>query len=248
MGVGQPGNRSRWPLYAPGRNNLLSALPVRDRERIMTQCDKRVFESGEVLYEPNVPGTHGYFPLSGLISLVMKSDDGAGIEVGITGNEGFGGLQLVLGAGQSPVRAVCQAPGTFLSISLAVLKRELESSSAMRDLLGRYTQTVMTQMSQSVLCNNEHAMEQRLCRWLLAAHDRLDMDDLPLTHTLLAQMLGVRRPSVTVAAGMLKKAGLVDYSRGNITVLDRAALEAASCECYAVIRAEFERLLTKQQE
>jgi CRP-like cAMP-binding protein len=103
-------------------------------------------------------------------------------------------------------------------------------------------------MSQSVLCNNEHAMEQRLCRWLLAAHDRLDMDDLPLTHTLLAQMLGVRRPSVTVAAGMLKKAGLVDYSRGNITVLDRAALEAASCECYAVIRAEFERLLTKQQE
>jgi CRP-like cAMP-binding protein len=244
MGVVPTRSGARSTSNSQGQNALLSALPVADRERIIRRCEKRQFESAEVLYEANVPATHGYFPLSGMASLVTKSEEGAVVEVGLSGNEGFVGLQLVLGADKSPVQAVCQAPGAFLSLPASALKQELESSSALRDILARYTHIVMTQMSQSVLCNNVHAMEQRLCRWLLAAHDRLGVDELPLTQTFLSQMLGARRPSVTVAAGMLKKAGLVDYSRGRIRVLDRAGLEAGSCECHAVIRGEIERLFS----
>jgi len=242
MGVVGSSGRSPPAANSHGRNTLLSSLPVADQQRIIQQCEKQHFASGQVLYEINVPLTHGYFPLSGFASLVAHTD-GAAIEVGIVGNEGFVGLQLALGALQSSIRAVCQAPGEFLALPALALRRELESNPAMRALLARFTQGVMTQMSQSMLCNNAHAVDQRLCRWLLAAHDRLGSDELPLTQTFLSQMLGVRRPSVTVAAGMLKKAGFIDYSRGHITVLDRPGLEDGACECYLVIRTEFERLL-----
>lgn len=243
MDVGRPNGAagSRWALNSPGQNHILSGLPLADRERTIKRCEKREWGSAEVFFEAHVPLTHGYFPLSGFASLVTTSDSSeGGVEVGLSGNEGFVGIDLFLQSDAS-VRAVCQAPGTFLSIPAAVLKQELESSANMRTALARYAHTVMTQMSQSVLCNNAHAMEERLCRWLLAAHDRLSVDELPLTQTFLSQMLGVRRPSVTVAAGMLKKAGLIEYSRGNIQVVDRAGLEAGACECYRVIRKELER-------
>jgi CRP-like cAMP-binding protein len=169
--------------------------------------------------------------------------DGLAVEVGTIGNEGMVGTPVLLGADLSPTRAFAQVPGEALRMRTVLFKEEMQNGGPLPDLVRRYTQAMVNQISQSVACNHLHSVGQRMCRWLLMTHDWVGADEFPLTHEFLAQMLGVRRPSVSVVAGILQKAGLIRYHRGRITVLDRKGLEAASCECYEVVRKESDRLL-----
>jgi CRP-like cAMP-binding protein len=245
MGVTQSPSAGRSAVNHPGHNHLLSVLPRAERERIMDRGHRRTLKLRQVLHSANGPVTHAHFPLTGMISLVAKSSVGAAaVEVGVVGNEGLVGMPLFLGSGTMPTEAVCQVEGEALCLAATTFQEELEASRSLRDLLQRYTQALISQVSQAVVCNTAHTVEQRMCRWLLVTHDRMGADVMPLTHELLAQMLGTRRPSVTIAAGVLRKAGLIDYARGKIIVLNRPGLEAASCDCYAVVRHEFERLLS----
>jgi CRP-like cAMP-binding protein len=229
----------------PGQNHLLSVLPRAERERIMARGHRRRLKLRQILHPANGAVTHAHFPLTGVVSLVAKSGgDGVAVEVGVVGNEGLVGMPLFLGSGTTPTEAVCQVEGETLSLTAAAFEEELEASRTLRQLLQRYTQALMSQVSQSVVCNTAHTIEQRMCRWLLVINDRVGADVIPLTHEFLAQMLGARRPSVTIAAGVLKKAGLIDCARGKIIVLNRPRLAAASCDCYAVVKREFERLLS----
>lgn len=184
-----------------------------------------------------------YFPLSGMVSLVISSEEGQTVEVGTVGNEGMLGTPLVLGAWLSPVDAVIQVAGELLKLRRADLEAELLMSAALRTAAQRFAQVLTNQVAQSVLCNRVHSIEERLCRWFLMTHDRAGSDEIQVTHNFVAQMLGVRRPSVTVAVGMLQKAGLITYARGRLVVLDRPGLEAGACECYEIVRQETERLL-----
>jgi CRP-like cAMP-binding protein len=243
MGVTQSPNVAFSAVNHPGHNHLLSVLPQAERERIMARGERRRLKLRQVLHPANRPVTHAHFPLTGMVSLVAKTGE-AVVEVGVVGNEGVVGMPLFLGSGTTPTEAVCQIEGEALCLTAAAFEQELEASRTLRELLQRYTQALISQVSQSVVCSTAHTMEQRMCRWLLVTHDRVGEDVMPLTHEFLAQMLGARRPSVTIAAGVLKKAGLIDYRRGKIIMLNRPGLEAASCECYAVVRGEFERLLS----
>lgn len=180
------------------------------------------------------------------MSLVIEMQNGGTVEVGTVGNEGMVGTPVFLGAERSPTKAFCQVPGECSRMPTAAFKKELaEADGILRQLISRYAQAMINQISQSVACNHLHSVEERTCRWLLMTHDRVGSDDFLLTQEFLAQMLGVRRSSVTVAAGLLEKAGLITYKRGRITVLDRERLEQASCECYQVVRREYDRLLMK---
>jgi CRP-like cAMP-binding protein len=199
---------------------------------------------GHVLYEPKAPITHVYFPLEGMVSLVLTAGDGATLEAGVVGNEGAIGIPLFLGAERSPAKAFFQTPGECLRIGAEPFRAAVERGGQLAFMLKRYTHAMFVQLSQSVLCNRLHSIEERMARWILTTHDRLGSDVLNLTQEFVAQMLGVRRPSVTVVAGVLQQAGLIRYARGRIAVLDRARLEDASCECYGVVRAEFERALS----
>jgi CRP-like cAMP-binding protein len=244
MGVSQSPSTGRSALNHAGQNHLLSLLPLAERERIFERGHKRALKLRQVLHAAHGPVTHAHFPLSGMVSLVAKSDeDNAIVEVGVVGNEGLVGMPLFLGTESTPTEAICQVAGEVLSLPAAVFEQELEASRTLRPLLQRYTQALMSQVAQSVVCNSAHRMEQRMCRWLLITHDRVGADEMQLTHEFLSQMLGARRPSVTITAGILKKAGLIDYSRGKIVVLNRAGLEAGACDCYRVVKREFERLL-----
>src|SRR5262249_23637303 len=192
---------------------------------------------------------HVYFPLSGVMSLVVQMADNATVEVGTIGNEGMVGTPVLLGVDRSPTKAFCQVPGECLRMSIAEFKQEIEAEDGVfRRLLNRYAQALINQISQSVGCNHLHSVEERTCRWLLMTHDRVGKDEFLLTQEFLAQMLGVRRSSVTVAAGLLEKAGLITYKRGRIRVLDRERLEQASCECYRIVSREYERLLLNNTE
>jgi len=198
---------------------------------------------GYVLYESGVALQHVYFPADCIISLLYVMQNGASAEIAVVGNEGIVGISLFMGGETTPSRAVVQSAGHAYRLPAALLKEEFGRSGAMQHLLLRYTQALLTQMAQTAVCNRHHSVEQQLCRWLLLSLDRLSDNNLTMTQELIANMLGVRREGVTEAAGKLQTAGLISYSRGKITVLDRPRLQKKACECYAVVKIEFDRLL-----
>lgn len=198
---------------------------------------------GHAISEPYIKMRHVYFPVDCIISLLSVIEDGGSAEIAVVGNEGLVGVALFMGGESTPSRAVVQGSGHAYRMKGNALKDEFYRGGPMQHLLLRYTQALLTQMAQTAVCNRHHSLDQQLCRWLLLSHDRLDSDQLFMTQELIANMLGVRRGGVTEAAGLLQKAGLIEYQRGHITLLDRAGLEARSCECYAVVKKEYDRLL-----
>jgi CRP-like cAMP-binding protein len=227
----------------PPQNRLLAALPAAESRRLiglMEQVDLKIKQS---LFEPNEPIHHVFFPLRGVSSMVAEMDDGDLVEIATIGNEGVVGIALFLGSVTSAMRAFQQIPGTALRMTARDFTRETNAGGPLPQLLRRYTQALFTQIAQSTGCNRLHPIEERCARWLLQTHDRVRSDDFPLTHEFLAQMLGVRRATVTVAMGALQRAGFVEYKHGVIRVLDRKSLERSSCECYRVIADEYDRLL-----
>ena len=197
----------------------------------------------QVIYQPGELIQHVYFPLSGVVSLLTILADGTETEVGIVGNEGIAGISAFLGIDTTSLKALVQIPGDAMRMRTSDFQAEL-LDGALHNLLQRYTQTLIGQISQSVACNRHHSVEERCCRWLLMCHDRAKSDHFPITHEFLSHMLGVRRASVTVVAGMLQKAGLISYSRGRMIILDRPGLEEVSCECYGSVKAEFDRVFS----
>lgn len=226
-----------------GQNHLLELLPGSERARLLSVMERVDTRSGDLLFRQHEPIVAVDFPLHGVLSVVVVMEDGGVAEVGTVGNEGMAGIPLVLGTDHSPAQAFYQVPGSAYRMSAADFRAELAKSTVFSDVVHRYAQAFLTQVSQSAACNRLHPLDQRLCRWILMSHDRTDGDRIALTQEFLAQMLGVRRATVSIAAGALQKAGLIRYNRGIINVLDRERLEQSSCECYAVVRSEFERLL-----
>ena len=224
----------------PDGNCLLAALAPAELARLRPHLDLVILPQRQVLSEPHKPIEHAYFPQQGFISLVQPMADKSMVEVGIIGREGLVGSPVLLGANTSPVMAMVQAPGPALRIPASVLLKEVASSAELSGLLLRYVQALHVQVAQTAACNGRHTLPERLARWLLTAHDRVAGDDLPLSHELLAMMLGMRRSGVTVAVGALKKAGLINNGHARITILDRQGLEAAACECYRAVRDEYE--------
>jgi CRP-like cAMP-binding protein len=230
-------------VITPDRNHLLSALPAADFRRIQPHLKLVPMPLGDVLYESGIMLRHVYFPTDSIVSLLYVMADGASAEIAVVGNEGVIGVSLFMGGETTPSRAVVQSAGNAYRLSGAVLKEEFTRAGAMQHLLLRYTQALITQMAQTAVCNRHHSLDQQLCRWLLLSLDRLNTNHLVMTQELIANMLGVRREGVTEAAGRLQAVGLISYSRGHISVLDRAGLEARTCECYAVVKKECDRLL-----
>lgn len=214
-------------------NRLINGLPQEARTRILSLCEPVDLVFGTVLCEPEQPFTHVYFPFTGFISLVASLRDHQPLEVGLIGNEGLLGVTLALGVDTAPMRAMVQGDGTALRMSAAHLKQELRESTVLARTLNRYLYVLMSQLAQTAACSHFHEIEPRLVRWLLMIHDRVQTDNLQLTQEFMADMLGVRRSGITVAAGALQERKLIRYSRGKIAILDRKGLEAASCECYA---------------
>ena len=198
---------------------------------------------GDVLYEPGTRMRHVYFPTTSIVSLMYVMEDGASAEIAIVGNEGILGISLFMGGDTTPSRAVVQGAGYGFRLKAQHLKDEFARFGPMLRLLLRYTQALITQMSQTAVCNRLHSVEQRLCRWLLLSQDRVKSDELPMTQEFISNMLGGRRESVTVAAGRLQSAGVIHYARGHIKILDRKRLEASACECYQIVKVELDRLL-----
>jgi CRP-like cAMP-binding protein len=228
----------------PRQNRLLRALSPAVLPLLLPALERIALPMRERLIEPGVPIPYVYFPLHGVASLISTLRDGTQVEVATIGNEGLIGLPLALYANTVPFTVFVQVPGEALRIDAAVFDRLLlEETGTLRQFLYRYTQALFNQLAQHVVCNRLHRIAQRCARWLLMTHDRVGRDDFPLTHEFLALMLGVRRASVTEVAGRLQQAGLIRYRLGTIQVLDRAGLEAASCECYGVIQQEYDRLL-----
>lgn len=231
------------PQPHPQKNLLLDCLPKAECERLSAHLERIPLSLGDVLYEPGVSMQYVYFPTDAIISLLYVMEDGASAEIAVVGNEGMVGVSLFMGGESTPSRAVVQSAGHALRLNGLLLKEEFRLSGALQHLLLRYTQALITQMSQTAVCNRHHTVEQQLCRWLLLSLDRLPNNSLTMTQQLIANMLGVRREGVTEAAGKLQAARLIDYKRGKITVLDRSGLEKKVCECYAVVKAETDRLL-----
>lgn len=227
----------------PRQNHLLAALPPADFERLRPHLKLIAVQLGEALYEPGAGLRYLYFPTNSIVSLLYVMADGASAEIAVVGNEGVIGVSLFMGGETTPSRAVVQSAGHAYRLAGHVLKEEFTRGGAMQHLLLRYTQALLTQMAQTAVCNRHHSLDQQLCRWLLLSLDRLSANELVMTQELIANMLGVRREGVTEAAGNLQDAGLIQYSRGRITVLDRPGLEARTCECYAVVKRECDRLL-----
>jgi len=231
---------------APRENHLLAALPEASFQNLLPFLEGVPLPLGMVVYESG--GTQGYvyFPTSSIVSLLYVLADGASAEIAVTGNEGLVGIALFMGGETTPSRAVVQSAGHGYRLRASVLKKEFEAGGALQHLLLRYTQALITQMTQTAVCNRHHAVDQQLCRWLLLSLDRLASNELVMTQELIANMLGVRREGVTEAAGKLQSEGLIHYSRGHITILDRRQLEARVCECYGVVKKEYERLLPER--
>jgi CRP-like cAMP-binding protein len=227
----------------PRRNRLLAALPAEDYARIAPSLEPVSLKLGDVLYESGSRLRHVYFPTTAIISLLYVMEDGASAEIAVLGNEGILGISVFMGGDTTPSRAVVQSAGDAWRLEARLLKSEFARFGPTMHLLLRYTQALITQMSQTAVCNRLHSVDQQLCRWLLLSLDRLESNELAMTQELIANMLGVRREGVTGAAGKLRDAGLIRYRGGKITVLDRAGLEARACECYGVVKTEFERLL-----
>ena len=230
--------------HDPKQNRLLAALPPSEFERIAPNLELVEMGLGKVLYESGGQLSHVYFPTDAIISLLYVMEDGASAEIAVVGNEGVLGVSLFMGGETTPSRAIVQSAGFGYRLTAVQIKREFSHAGPMMFLLLRYTQALITQMSQTAVCNRHHSVDQQLCRWLLMSLDRLRCEELTMTQELIANMLGVRREGVTEAAGKLRDAGIIEYHRGHISVLDRGKLEQRVCECYEVVRKEFDRLLS----
>jgi CRP-like cAMP-binding protein len=230
--------------HSPKQNHLLAALPAAEFERLSSYLELVSMPLGEALYESGGRLQHVYFPTTSIVSLLYVMEDGASAEIAVVGNEGILGISLFMGGETTSSRAVVQSAGYGYRLRAHLIKEEFNRGGPVLRLLLRYTQALITQMSQTAVCNRHHSLEQQLCRWLLLSLDRLSSNELTMTQELIANMLGVRREGVTTAAGNLQRAGLISYNRGHILVLDRPGLERQVCECYAVVRREFERLLS----
>lgn len=226
--------------FVPGKNRLLDALPSAEYQRLSSKLEPVSLAYKKVLYEPGGPMPYTYFPSSGMTSLVIAMQDGAAIETAVVGNEGMVGVHVFLGTDSAPSQAYMQVAGEGLQMRSEELRHEARTGGPLRELLQRYALATLIQTAQLAACNRLHPVEERCARWLLSAHDRADSDILPLTQEFLGLMLGVRRASVTTTAAILQQAKLIDYQRGRITVLDRAGLEEAACECYGVMRRAIE--------
>lgn len=231
------------PTPDPRDNQLLAALPAQEFERWHPHLEAVTLSLGQVLYESGDAMRYVYFPTTAIVSLLYVMEDGASAEIAVVGLEGMVGVSLFMGGESTPSRAVVQSAGQGFRLRAQVMKDEFNRAGPVLHLLLRYTQALITQMAQTAVCNRHHSLHQQLCRWLLLSLDRLRGNELVMTQDLIANMLGVRREGVTEGALKLQKAGIIRYARGRITVLDRAGLEQATCECYAVVKKEYDRLL-----
>jgi len=230
--------------HNPNQNHLLAALPTAEFERLVAHLERVPMPLGEVLYEPGGQMQHAYFPTTAIVSLHYVMESGASAETAGVGNEGVVGISLFMGGDSTPSSAVVQTAGHGYRLESRLLKQEFNRGGLLQRLLLRYTQALITQMSQTAACNRHHSVEQQLCRWLLLTLDRIPSHELIMTQELVASMLGVRREGITETAGMLQRAGVIRYRRGHIAVLQRSGLEARVCECYAVVKKELSRLLS----
>jgi CRP-like cAMP-binding protein len=227
----------------PRTNHLLAALPDAEWQRWLSQLELVDMPLGEVLYESGSRMTHVYFPTTSIVSLLYVMEDGASAEIAVVGYEGIVGISLFMGGESTPSRAVVQSAGQGFRLKANLMMQEFNRAGPVLHVLLRYKQALITQMAQTAVCNRHHSLDQQLCRWLLLSLDRLPSSELVMTQELIANMLGVRREGVTEAAGHLQTAGLIRYRRGHVKVLDRDRLEQRACECYAVVKNEYDRLL-----
>ena len=234
-------------LNGSRKNQLLAALPDMEWHRWLPQLEPVDMPLGLVLYESGATLSHVYFPTTAIVSLLYVMENGASAEIAVVGNEGIVGISLFMGGESTPSRAVVQSAGKGFRLKAQVVKDEFNRAGPVLHLLLRYTQALITQMAQTAVCNRHHSLDQQLCRWLLLSLDRLQDNELVMTQELIANMLGVRREGVTEAALKLQQDGLIRYARGRITVLDRPAIEKRTCECYAVVHKEYQRLLPLKQ-
>jgi len=234
------------PTADPKKNQLLAALPDEPWQHWQPKLQHVDMPLGQVLYEPGQTLGYVYFPTTAIVSLLYVLEDGASAEIAVVGNEGLVGISLFMGGGSTPSRAVVQSGGQGFRIGADKVKEEFDRAGPVLHLLLRYTQALITQMAQTAVCNRHHSLDQQLCRWLLLSLDRLEGGELVMTQELIANMLGVRREGVTEGALKLQRSGLIRYKRGHITVLDRAGLEKRTCECYAVVKKEYDRLLPRK--
>jgi CRP-like cAMP-binding protein len=230
-------------LPDPSQNRLLANLPLAELGRWLPRLEWVDMPLGQVLYESGRTLSHVYFPISAIVSLLYVMENGASAEIAVVGNEGLVGISLFMGGDSTPSRAVVQSAGAGYRLKAALMKNEFDRAGPVMHLLLRYTQALITQMAQTAVCNRHHSLDQQLCRWLLLSLDRLQGNELVMTQELIANMLGVRREGVTEAALKLQADGLIRYARGRISVLDRTELEGRTCECYAVVKREYDRLL-----
>jgi CRP-like cAMP-binding protein len=230
----------------PRQNRLLAALPDAELQRWRPLLEPADLPLGQVLYESGATLSHVYFPTTAIVSLLYVTEDGSSAEIAVVGYEGLVGISLFMGGNSTSSRAVVQSAGKGFRLGSRVMMDEFERNAHVQHLFLRYTQALITQMSQTAVCNRHHSLDQQLCRWLLLSLDRLPGKELVMTQELIANMLGVRREGVTEAALRLQKAGLIQYKRGRITVLDRPGLEQRTCECYAVVKKEYDRLLPQR--
>ncbi|MEX2199105.1 MAG: Crp/Fnr family transcriptional regulator [Burkholderiales bacterium] len=231
---------------SPKDNRLLAILPPATYDKLEPLLEPTPLPLGMAVYESGGKQGYVYFPTSAIVSLLYVLENGSSAEIAITGNEGLVGIALFMGGETTPSRAVVQSAGAGYRLKASVMKKEFDLDGELQHLLLRYTQALITQMAQTAVCNRHHSVDQQLCRWLLLSLDRLPANELVMTQELIANMLGVRREGVTEAAGRLQAAGLINYRRGHITVLDRAGLESRVCECYAVVKKEYDRLLSSR--
>jgi CRP-like cAMP-binding protein len=234
-------------LHSPNQNHLLAALPTKEFEVLARHLELVPLPLGEFLYEPDTQLEYAYFPTTAIVSLHYVMESGASAETAGVGNEGVVGVSLFMGGDTTPSSAVVQTAGHAYRLDSSILLQEFNRAGLLQHLLLRYTQALITQMAQTAACNRHHSVEQQLCRWLLLTLDRLPSNELVMTQELVASMLGVRREGITEAAGKLQRDGIISYRRGHITVLDRSGLEKQTCECYAVVRKELNRLLSDVQ-
>lgn len=239
----EPGNSGKMSASDPRQNHLLAVLPQADYDRLVPRLEPVDLPLGKAVYESGRSFSNVYFPTTSIVSLLYVLESGASAEISVVGNDGVVGIALFMGGESMPNRAIVQSAGMAYRLDGQTLNQEFSRSGAFQHLLMRYTLALFSQMAQTAVCNRHHSVDQQLCRWLLLSHDRLAGDELAMTQELIADMLGVRREGVTEAAGKLQEAGLIHYKRGHITIINRPGLEARVCECYAVVRKEFKRLL-----
>lgn len=230
----------------PKSNHLLAALPEPEWQRWLPQLEAVELELGQVLYEAGHTLSHVYFPTTAIVSLLYVMENGSSAEIAVVGNDGIVGISLFMGGESTPSRAVVQSAGLGYRLPAQAMKDEFNLAGPVMHLLLRYTQALITQMTQTAVCNRHHSLDQQLCRWLLLSLDRLQGNELVMTQELIANMLGVRREGVTEAAHKLQADGLIRYARGRITILNRQGLEHRTCECYAVVKKEYDRLLSSK--